>query len=155
MGQVVEVCPHPGGERIWLADVNIGTDVLPRIVWGGVPIVRKGSFVPVAQPGTWLPPTKAKPGPYKIRCRNYRGVRSEGMLCSLAELGWDSSVTNWVALLKDSADLQVGESLDDRYVDWKRIVVPEATLRRTEEFASWNRPERYKRLRWCDFPRLT
>ena len=133
VGQVAEVCPHPGGERIWLADVDVGTDYRPRIVWGGVPIVVKGSLVPVAQPGTWLPPTKSKPAPYKIRCRNYRGVRSEGMLCSLAELGWDSSVTDWVALLKDSVGLRVGESLDERFVDWKRIVVPEADFLRAAQ----------------------
>ena len=46
------------------------------------------------------------------------------MLCSLAELGWDSSVTDRVALLKDSAGLRAGDSLTNRYVDWKLIVVP-------------------------------
>jgi hypothetical protein len=52
---VVKVRPHPFGERIWLADVDIGTDYRPQIVWGGVPIVQAGSLVPVAQPGAWLP----------------------------------------------------------------------------------------------------
>lgn len=136
VGQVVEVCPHPGGERIWLADVDIGTGTgMPRIIWGGVPIVVKGSLVPVAQPGTWLPPTKSKPGPYKIRCRNYRGVRSEGMLCSLAELGWDSSVTDWVALLKDTAGLRAGDSLDNRFIDWETIVVPARDFLQVPEIA--------------------
>jgi tRNA-binding EMAP/Myf-like protein len=135
VGQVVEVCPHPGGERIWLADVNVGTG-MPRIIWGGVPIVARGSLVPVAQPGTWLPPTKGKPGPYKIRCRNYRGVRSEGMLCSLAELGWDSSVTDWVALLKDTAGLRVGDCLDNRFVDWETIVVPASEFLQGPEIVS-------------------
>jgi hypothetical protein len=71
VGRVGSTYPHPGGERIWLADVDIGTG-MPRIIWGGVPILVKGTLVPVAQPGTWLPPTKSKPGPYKIRCRNHR-----------------------------------------------------------------------------------
>jgi tRNA-binding EMAP/Myf-like protein len=51
-------------------------------------------------------------------------VRSEGMLCSLAELGWDSSITDWVALLRDTVGLRAGDSLDNRFVDWETIVVP-------------------------------
>jgi tRNA-binding EMAP/Myf-like protein len=124
VGRVVEIRPHPDGDLIWLAAVDIGAGRELQIVWGGVPIVKEGDLVPVAPPGTWLPATKGKAGPYKIRCRNYRGVRSEGMLCSLAELGWDSSVTDRVALLKDSAGLRAGDSLDSRYVDWELIVVP-------------------------------
>jgi tRNA-binding EMAP/Myf-like protein len=124
VGRIVEILPHPGGDLIWLARVDIGADYQPRIVWGGVPVVTEGSLVPVAQPGTWLPATKDKPGPYKIRRRRYRGEVSEGMLCSLAELGWDSSATDRVALLKDSVGLRVGESLDNRFVDCARIAVP-------------------------------
>jgi tRNA-binding EMAP/Myf-like protein len=122
VGRVVEILPHPGGELIWLARVDIGTDHQPQIVWGGVPVVTEGSLVPVALPGTWLPATKVKLSPYKIRRRRYRGVISEGMLCSCAELGWDASATDRVALLDEFASLRVGESLEDRYVDWRRIV---------------------------------
>lgn len=122
VGRVVEILPHPDGKLIWLAKVDIGTDYQPQIVWGGVPVVTEGSLVPVALPGTWLPATKDKLSPYKIRRRRYRGEVSEGMLCSCAELGWDSSVTDRVALLDDSAGLRVGEGLDDHYVDWRRLV---------------------------------
>jgi phenylalanyl-tRNA synthetase beta chain len=128
VGRVVRVRPHPGRERVWLADLDIGTECRPQIVWGGLPIVKEGSLVPVAQPGTWLPATKDKPNPYKVRRRRYRGEISEGMLCSLAELGWDSSVTDRVALLDGSAGLRVGESLENRYVDWHLIVMPATDL---------------------------
>ena len=84
--------------------------------------MTEGSLVPVALPGTWLPSTKDRPNPYNIRRRRYRGEISEGMLCSCAELGWDSSATDRVAVLDASAGLRVGESLDDRYVDWRDIV---------------------------------
>ncbi len=141
VGQVVGIRPHPAGVRIWLADVNIGTGSPAQIVWGGVPVVEEGSLVPVAQPGSWLPATKDKPNPYKIRPRRYRGVRSEGMLCSLAELGWDSFVTDRVALLKDSVGLSVGESLDHRYVDWKLIVIAATDSPRAEIFAAPESPK--------------
>jgi hypothetical protein len=55
------------------------------------------------------------------------------MLCSLAELGWDSSVTDWVALLKDTVGLRVGDSLDNRFVDWETIVVPARDFLRVPE----------------------
>jgi tRNA-binding EMAP/Myf-like protein len=124
VGRVVKVRPHLGGERIWLADVDIGIDYQPQIVWGGVPVVREGSLVPVAPPGAWLPATKNRVGPYKIRRRRYRGEVSEGMLCSLAELGWDPATTEWVALLDSSAGLRPGQSLDNHHNDWRAIVMP-------------------------------
>jgi phenylalanyl-tRNA synthetase beta chain len=118
VGKVVEVRPHPRGERIWLADVDIGADYQLQIVWGGVRIVQEGSLVPVAPPGARLPDGK-------MRRRRYRGEISEGMLCSLAELGWDPSVTDRVALLDNSMGLRPGESLVNPDVDWKAIVMLE------------------------------
>jgi tRNA-binding EMAP/Myf-like protein len=117
VGEVVTVRPHPNGERIWLADVNVGREFKPQIVWGGKKLVKEGSFVPVALPGARLPMGK-------IRRRRYRGQISEGMLCSLAELGWDASVHDRVALLKRSAGLKPGDPLDDIGSDWRKYVEP-------------------------------
>jgi len=97
--------------------------------------VKEGDLVPVAQPGTWLPATQDKPERYKIRRRRYRGMISEGMLCSLAELGWDSSVTDRVALLDGSVGLQVGGSLESRYIDGRDIVRPTADIVRAGSLA--------------------
>ncbi len=112
--------------RIWLADLDIGTDYRPQIVWGGEPIVAEGDLVPVAPPGARLPATAGKRATCKIRRRHYRGEISEGMLCSLAELGWDLSVTDRVALLENSAGLKPGDSLDDVDGGWDLIVRPAA-----------------------------
>ena len=105
MGRIIKVRPHPYGDRIWLADVEIGRGYQPQIVWGGLPLLYEGDLVPVAPPGSWLPQGK-------MRRRRYRCEVSEGMLCSLAELGWDLSVTDRVALLDEGAGLLPGESLD-------------------------------------------
>jgi tRNA-binding EMAP/Myf-like protein len=115
VGKIVKVRPHPRGERIWLADVDIGADFQLQIVWGGSPILEEGSLVPVAPPGARLPDGK-------MRRRRYRGEISEGMLCSLAELGWDRSITDCVALLDNSIGLRPGESLDEHDTDWWSIV---------------------------------
>jgi tRNA-binding EMAP/Myf-like protein len=116
VGKIVKVRPHPRGERIWLADVDIGTDWQLQIVWGGLPILEEGNLVPVARPGARLPGGK-------LRRRRYRGEISEGMLCSLAELGWDPSVTDRVALLNNSIGLRPGESLDNRDTNWGSIAI--------------------------------
>jgi len=123
VGRVVEIRPHPRRELIWLSTVDTGTGRKPQIVWGGIPIVKAGSLVPVAQPGTWLPPTKEKPNRYKVRRRRYAGEISDGMLCSLAELGWDPAVTDWVALLDPSAGLYAGQPLEDRYNNPRAIAL--------------------------------
>ncbi len=141
VGQVVKIRPHPFGERIWLADVDIGAHYRPQIVWGGVPIVQAGSLVPVAQPGTWLPATTDKRGRYKIRRRHYRGEISEGMLCSPAELGWDPSVTDRVALLSGSAGLSPGDSLDNVGDRWTLILRPVDEFSPEEMLVLLNQPE--------------
>lgn len=115
VGRVIKVREHPYGDRIWLADLDIGTDYQPQIVWGGVRIIEAGSLVPVALPGAWLPGGK-------IRRRRYRKEISEGMLCSLAELGWDSTASDRVALLSHSGNLCPGDSLDNHDVDWQSVV---------------------------------
>jgi phenylalanyl-tRNA synthetase beta chain len=114
VGRIVKVRPHPYGDKIWLADVEIGRSYQLQIVWGGVPIVKEGHLVPVAPPGCWLPQGK-------MRRRRYRGEVSEGMLCSLAELGWES-ITDRVALLDEDAGLEPGDSLDSRAEDWASLL---------------------------------
>jgi tRNA-binding EMAP/Myf-like protein len=115
VGRIVKVRPHPYGDRIWLADVEIGTGYQPQIVWGGLPLLREGDLVPVAPPGSRLPQGK-------MRRRRYRGEVSEGMLCSLAELDWDLSVTDRVALLDEGTGLIPGESLDSWESNWPSII---------------------------------
>jgi tRNA-binding EMAP/Myf-like protein len=134
VGRIVKVRPHPDGERIWLADLDIGQSYQPQVVWGGVPIVYEGDLVPVAPPGSRIPQAK-------MRRRRYRGEVSEGMLCSLAELGWDLSVTDRVALLDPYAGLEPGESLDSRESDWQSIIrhdqLPPRHLAQTARKADW------------------
>jgi tRNA-binding EMAP/Myf-like protein len=119
VGRVIEVRDHPNGDYIWLADVDLGQGLKAQIVWGGAPIVQAGHMVPVAPPG-------ARVHGKKMRRRNYRGESSFGMLCSLAELGWDADTKDRVALLNSSADPIPGESLDGYADRWWEIVLNNA-----------------------------
>lgn len=118
VGRVVEVLRHPNADRVRLAWVDLGDGNPVQIVWGGPDIVRKDSLVPVAPPGARLF-ARGKAG--KMRRRNYRGQSSYGMLCSLAELGWQLDGPDEVALLWG---VTPGEPLDGLATgqQWRRIV---------------------------------
>ncbi len=79
VARILEVMPHPGADRIRLADVDAG-DGPVRVVCGA-PNIEKGMVVPFARVGAYLP------GDFKIERRKIRGEVSEGMLCSARELG--------------------------------------------------------------------
>jgi tRNA-binding EMAP/Myf-like protein len=123
VGEVVDVLDHPRAEKIWLAHIYLGHGDPVQIVFGGLgKVVRKGCLVPVAPPGSRIP-DPAKPNGRKMRRRTYRGQPSHGMLCSLAELGWDSGVTNQVAIFADGS-LKPGDSLDGRGGQWLSFTLP-------------------------------
>jgi tRNA-binding EMAP/Myf-like protein len=111
-GKVEKVRPHPRGEFIWLADVDLGDgNGLVQIVFGGKHKLQGGELVPVAPPGSQVVVQYSDDsyGIKKMRARRYRGERSHGMLCSLDELGWIRGGPNEVAVL---CDLTPGQSLD-------------------------------------------
>jgi tRNA-binding EMAP/Myf-like protein len=84
VGRVVHTRPHPNADRIRIALVDLGDGRLRQIVYGGVRILRPGDLVPVAPPGSRLP------NGVKMRRRRYRGVASDGMLCSFQEMSGTS-----------------------------------------------------------------
>ena len=82
VGEVLECEMHPDSDHLHVCKVNVGKEVLQIVC--GAPNVRKGLKVIVALVGAELP------GDFKIKAGKIRGVESNGMLCSIAELGLDS-----------------------------------------------------------------
>ncbi|MBW4691313.1 MAG: phenylalanine--tRNA ligase subunit beta [Lyngbya sp. HA4199-MV5] len=83
VGKVIDRQQHPNADRLSVCQVDIGTGTPSTIVCGAAN-VKAGLFVPVATLGAFLP--KAGDG-LRIKPAKLRGVASEGMICSLAELG--------------------------------------------------------------------
>ncbi|MGJ3244751.1 MAG: phenylalanine--tRNA ligase subunit beta [Elainellaceae cyanobacterium] len=81
VGNVLDCKPHPNADKLRVCTVEIGRDT-PSTIVCGASNVKTDTFVPVATIGTYLPIVDLK-----IRPRKLRDVPSEGMICSLAELG--------------------------------------------------------------------
>ncbi len=91
IGKVLTREPHPNADKLSVCTVDIGADKPSTIVCGAAN-VRADIYVPVATLNTYLPIVDLK-----IKPRKLRDVPSEGMICSLAELG----------LAKDSAGIHI------------------------------------------------
>ncbi|MFC5712724.1 phenylalanine--tRNA ligase subunit beta [Thalassorhabdus alkalitolerans] len=79
IGSVTSCEQHPNADKLNLCQVKIGEEVSQIVC--GAPNVAAGQKVAVAKPGAKLP------GGVKIKRTKLRGESSEGMICSLQELG--------------------------------------------------------------------
>src|SRR5699024_5600830 len=80
VGYVKECEQHPNADKLRLCQVEVGEDTPLQIICGA-PNVAQGQKVVVAKPGAVLP------GNFKIKKVKLRGIESNGMICSLKELG--------------------------------------------------------------------
>ena len=118
IGEIIECKDHPDSDHLHLCKVNIGTEALNIVC--GAPNARKGIKVIVAQDGAVLPEKTIRKG-------IIRGQESNGMMCSIAELGLEnkflkSEDKDGIAELGE--DAVVGEDpikylgLDDEVIDF-------------------------------------
>ncbi|MEX2587051.1 MAG: phenylalanine--tRNA ligase subunit beta [Actinomycetota bacterium] len=111
VGEVSSVKPHPDADKLCVVQVRTGCMDLGVVC--GASNFGVGDKVPVAQPGSHVP------GLGEITRRKFRGVVSEGMLCSAAELGLGDDHTGIMILGEDSV---VGTDVGDA------LGLPEAVL---------------------------
>lgn len=79
VGYVKECIKHPEADKLNICQVDVGEETTQIIC--GAPNVAEGQKVIVARPGAVLP------GGIKIKKAKLRGEESNGMICSLQELG--------------------------------------------------------------------
>ena len=82
VGRIRKMERHPDSDHMWVCRVDVGQNEPVQIVTGAWNI-HEGDLVPVALHKALLP------GGKKIERGKLRGVLSDGMLCSLSELGLD------------------------------------------------------------------
>lgn len=79
VGKVLSKEKHPDADKLSVCQVDIGGEISQIVC--GAPNVDKDQMVIVSLPGAVLP------GGFKIKASKIRGIESNGMICSLAELG--------------------------------------------------------------------
>ncbi|NJK47210.1 phenylalanine--tRNA ligase subunit beta [Candidatus Gracilibacteria bacterium] len=115
IGKIVDRQPHPNADKLSVCQVDVGQSTPLNIVCGA-PNAQADIYVPVATPNTYLPAIDLKIRPTKLR-----GVRSEGMICSLAELGLEKE-SEGIHIFSDD-NLKLGSDvrpllgLDDVIID--------------------------------------
>ena len=105
VAEIVSAEPHPDADKLRVCSVNTGTETVQIVC--GAPNAAAGLKAPLAQPGAKLP------GGMKIKKAKLRGVESQGMLCSGAELNLSEDHDGLLAL---AADAPVGTPIED-YLD--------------------------------------
>ena len=80
VGKVVSIVRHENSDHMWVCQVDVGEEEPVQIVTGAQN-VHEGDLVPAALHNSWLP------GGVRITKGKLRGEKSNGMLCSFAELG--------------------------------------------------------------------
>ena len=133
IGEVKECKMHPDSDHLHLCKVNIGSEMLNIVC--GAPNVREGLKVIVALDGAVLPGITVKSGgivekddkPRVIKKGMVRGEESNGMLCSMLELGLEHKYADEVdktGIHELPQDAPIGEDpikymgLDDEVIDF-------------------------------------
>ena len=80
VGKILEMKRHENSDHMWVCQIDVGQAEPVQIVTGAWNI-HVGDYVPAALHGAHLP------GGVKIEKGKLRGIESNGMLCSLKELG--------------------------------------------------------------------
>ena len=109
VGKLISVEKHPDSDHLLICMVDVG-EAEPLQIVTGAQNVKPGEYVPVALNGSTLP------GGVTIKSGKLRGVPSNGMLCSLGELGltvndFPYAEENGIFLLKE--DCKVGDDIKD------------------------------------------
>lgn len=112
VGEVLSTEQHPDADKLRVCQVSNGAETFQVVC--GAPNVRPGLKIPFAMIGAELP------GDFKIKKAKLRGVESNGMLCSQAELQIGEGSDGLMELPADAPvgeDVRVYLNLDDASIE--------------------------------------
>ncbi len=121
VGKVISITRHENSDHMWVCMVDVGQEEPVQIVTGAQN-VKVGDLVPAALHNSWLP------GGVHITKGKLRGVKSNGMLCGLQELGltlgdFPYAIEDGIFIIEE--DCRVGDDIntvignDDTVVDFE------------------------------------
>ena len=113
IGQIKKIDPHPDADKLIVCQVDVGEKMIQIVT--GAPNVKEGDKIPVVLDGGKVAgghDGKMTPGGIVIKKGKLRGVESDGMLCSIEELGssremYPEAPENGIYIFPD--DVTVGE----------------------------------------------
>ena len=133
IGQILKIEKHPDADKLVICQVNVGQEEPVQIVTGA-PNVFEGAVVPVVLAGGKVagghdgstPPEEG----IKIKKGKLRGVPSNGMMCSIEELGssrdmYPDAPENGIYIFKNRDDIKPGDDaikalgLDDAVIEYE------------------------------------
>lgn len=112
VGEVLSTEQHPDADKLRVCQVSNGSESFQVVC--GAPNVRPGLKIPFAMIGAELP------GDFKIKKAKLRGVESNGMLCSAAELQISEDHDGLMELPGDAPvgeDIRAYLNLDDASIE--------------------------------------
>ncbi len=121
VGKILSIDPHPDADKLVICQVDVGEGEPLQIVTGATNL-HPGDVVPVAKDHSVLP------GGKEIRKGKLRGVVSNGMLCSLGELGLTAhdfpyAIEDGIFVLQEDCrlgqDIRSAIGLDDTCVEFE------------------------------------
>ena len=133
IGQILKIEKHPDADKLVICQVNVGQEEPVQIVTGA-PNVFEGAVVPVVLAGGKVagghdgstPPEEG----IKIKKGKLRGVPSNGMMCSIEELGssrdmYPDAPENGIYIFKNRDNIKPGDDaikalgLDDAVIEYE------------------------------------
>ncbi len=122
VGKVLSIVRHENSDHMWVCQIDVG-EAEPVQIVTGAQNVREGDLVPAALHNSYLP------GGIHITKGKLRGEKSNGMLCSFAELGLTQNdlpgaYADGIWILNDEAckpgdDINTVIGNDDTVVDFE------------------------------------
>lgn len=105
-GKILSIEDHPNADKLVVCKVDVKKELITIVT--GAKNIYEGAIVPIALVGSTLA------GGVNIDLSDFRGVNSQGMMCSLNELGYDVSVISREfrdGIYIFSADTKIGEDV--------------------------------------------
>ena len=131
VGKVLEIVRHENSDHMWVCQIDVAEEEPVQIVTGAQN-VKVGDMVPVAKHNSWLP------GGVHITKGKLRGVKSNGMLCGLEELGLSKNdfpyaIEDGIFILEE--ECHIGQDINEVIGNNDTVVEFEITNNRPDCFS--------------------